>query len=155
MHVARALARSRTFRGPTLRKVELTAPYMHDGRCATLEDVIEHHALAGVMGSNADAAICRLGLAAEEKLALIECLRSLTDREFVTRDWARCSAPLPRTEASARPRLSPAARFAHGRIALQHGDLLTALQTLDAAHDHDIARRHGAAHGDEIAVGGD
>ena len=37
---------------PTLRNVELTAPYMHDGRFATLEDVIEHYN-SGVKQSSA------------------------------------------------------------------------------------------------------
>ena len=35
------------FRAPTLRNIELTAPYMHDGSIATLEDVIEHYARGG------------------------------------------------------------------------------------------------------------
>lgn len=35
------------FRPPTLRNVELTAPYMHDGSLATLEDVIRHYAAGG------------------------------------------------------------------------------------------------------------
>ena len=35
------------FRAPTLRNIELTAPYMHDGSVATLEDAIEHYAAGG------------------------------------------------------------------------------------------------------------
>ena len=31
------------FKSPSLRNVEFTGPYMHDGRLATLEDVIEHY----------------------------------------------------------------------------------------------------------------
>src|SRR5690606_2793154 len=32
------------FRAPTLRNIELTAPYMHDGSLATLDDVLDHYA---------------------------------------------------------------------------------------------------------------
>jgi cytochrome c peroxidase len=35
------------FRAPTLRSIALTAPYMHDGSLATLEDVIDHYAAGG------------------------------------------------------------------------------------------------------------
>ncbi|WP_321538862.1 hypothetical protein [Flavobacterium piscinae] len=31
------------FKTSTLRNIELTAPYMHDGRFATLEEVVEHY----------------------------------------------------------------------------------------------------------------
>ncbi|MEA2163105.1 MAG: cytochrome c peroxidase [Thermoanaerobaculia bacterium] len=61
------------FRVPTLRNVELTAPYMHDGSIATLDDVIRRYAVAR-----------KLTLSVEEQADLAEFLRSLTDREFVT-----------------------------------------------------------------------
>jgi cytochrome c peroxidase len=86
------------FHVPTLRNIELTAPYMHDGRFATLEQVIEHYVAGGQhleRGTNVlvDAAIRRLDLTVEEKEALIEFLHSLTDQEFVSRDYAReCGA---------------------------------------------------------------
>ena len=35
------------FRAPTLRNVAVTAPYMHDGSVATLQDAIEHYATGG------------------------------------------------------------------------------------------------------------
>src|SRR4029077_16587885 len=35
------------FKAPTLRNIALTAPYMHDGSIATLEEVIEHYATGG------------------------------------------------------------------------------------------------------------
>jgi cytochrome c peroxidase len=35
------------FRVPTLRNVALTAPYMHDGSLASLEQVIDHYARGG------------------------------------------------------------------------------------------------------------
>ena len=36
------------FKTPTLREISKTAPYMHDGRFATLEDVIGHYNKGGV-----------------------------------------------------------------------------------------------------------
>jgi cytochrome c peroxidase len=75
------------FRVPTLRNVALTAPYMHDGRFATLEEVIGHY-VAG--GRHADAAgvidsqIRPLDLSAEEKSDLVEFLQGLTDEQFAS-----------------------------------------------------------------------
>lgn len=80
------------FRVPTLRNIELTAPYMHDGRFETLERVIEHYAAGGrperSERSPVDPAIRQLDLTAQEKTALVEFLRSLTDAEFTARDYA-------------------------------------------------------------------
>ena len=42
------------FRSPTLRNIELTAPYMHDGRFATLEEVIDHYNFGGHNSSTID-----------------------------------------------------------------------------------------------------
>jgi cytochrome c peroxidase len=68
------------FRVPTLRNIELTAPYMHDGSIATLEDVIARYVTAR-----------KLTLDASERADLAAFLRSLTDREFVAD--ARFAAP--------------------------------------------------------------
>jgi cytochrome c peroxidase len=80
------------FRVPTLRNIELTAPYMHDGRFGTLEAVIDHYVSGGQAHGvrEVEAAIRPLDLTADEKQALIVFLRSLTDAEFVKRDWAAC-----------------------------------------------------------------
>jgi cytochrome c peroxidase len=68
------------FRVPTLRNVELTGPYMHDGSITTLEEVVERY----------DAARA-LQLTAREKGDLVEFLLALTDWAFVTDE--RLSAP--------------------------------------------------------------
>jgi cytochrome c peroxidase len=73
------------FRVPTLRNVALTAPYMHDGRFATLEQVIDHYAAGGRHAGSigvVDSQIRPLDLSAEEKRDLVEFLEGLTDREF-------------------------------------------------------------------------
>ncbi len=73
------------FRVPTLRNIALTAPYMHDGRFATLEQVIEHYAAAGKHAESVgvvDSQIRQLDLSPEEKRDLIEFLKNLTDPAF-------------------------------------------------------------------------
>ncbi|WP_233243723.1 methanobactin export MATE transporter MbnM [Bacterioplanes sanyensis] len=83
------------FRPPTLRNIELTAPYMHDGSIATLEQVIEFYAAGGRhIESGANAGDGRInpyksdfvsGFEAteQEKQDLINFLHSLTDYEFI------------------------------------------------------------------------
>ena len=84
------------FKAPTLRNVEVTAPYMHDGSIATLEEVIDHYAAGGrTITSGPNAGIGSLSplksgfmggftLTPEERRGLLDYLRSLTDREFLT-----------------------------------------------------------------------
>jgi cytochrome c peroxidase len=67
-----------TFKTPTLRNVALTAPYMHDGSLATLEDVIEHYNKGGNPNSNLDPDIHPLHLSGTQKQDLVEFLKSLT-----------------------------------------------------------------------------
>ncbi len=79
------------FKTGSLRNIELTAPYMHDGRFQTLGDVIDHYD-TGVMNS-ADldnrlrvqgGQVRRLNLTAAERQALIDFLLTLTDNNFIT-----------------------------------------------------------------------
>ncbi|HLA63526.1 MAG TPA: cytochrome c peroxidase [Rhodothermales bacterium] len=75
------------FKTGSLRNVELTAPYMHDGRFATLEAVVQHYD-SGVRDSpNLDPILrqpLRLNLTAAERAALVAFLRTLTDRSVTT-----------------------------------------------------------------------
>ncbi|WP_299823801.1 cytochrome c peroxidase [uncultured Pontibacter sp.] len=76
------------YKTPTLRNIALTAPYMHDGRFTTLEQVLEHYA-SGVIASATLAPELqkqeRLGipLTQAEKESIIQFLGTLTDEEFV------------------------------------------------------------------------
>jgi len=70
------------FRVPTLRNVALTAPYMHDGSVASLEQVIDHYARGGRKSPHQDSRIRPLSLSPTERADLVAFLRSLTDREF-------------------------------------------------------------------------
>ena len=72
------------FRAPSLRNIALTAPYMHDGSLATLEEVIDHYAAGGKMDHPNKSRILRpFRLTDGEKHDLIEFLRSLTDQELL------------------------------------------------------------------------
>ena len=68
------------FRPPSLRNIAVTAPYMHDGSFATLEDVIDHYAAGGRMSHPNKSHILRpFRLSAAERADLVEFLKSLTD----------------------------------------------------------------------------
>jgi cytochrome c peroxidase len=77
--VTHRAADARAFRTPSLRNVALTAPYMHDGSLATLEDVLDHYIAGGWPADVAqDARIRPLPLAPEDRAAVVAFLRSLT-----------------------------------------------------------------------------
>lgn len=69
------------FRVPSLRNVALTAPYMHDGSLATLEDVVAWYDGGGGEDPARDASLKPLGLDATAKRQLVAFLRTLTSGE--------------------------------------------------------------------------
>ena len=71
------------FKTPTLRNIELTAPYMHNGSLNTLEDVVRYFNAGGGHGPNKDARIRELSLTEDEQRQLIAFLKCLTDWNFV------------------------------------------------------------------------
>jgi cytochrome c peroxidase len=76
-----------TFKIPTLRNVALTAPYMHDGRFTTLEQVIEHYNTGAKNHPNRGIQIPDGGykfLATADKAAIIAFLKTLTDQSLIT-----------------------------------------------------------------------
>jgi cytochrome c peroxidase len=84
------------FRVPTLRNVAITAPYMHDGRFATLREVVDHYA-GGSDPANPSKLVRGFAATEEEKADLIAFLESLTDRESLASPeladpWVRGSA---------------------------------------------------------------
>ncbi|GAB2783768.1 cytochrome c peroxidase [Rhabdobacter roseus] len=78
-----------TFRVPSLRNVEATLPYMHDGRFTTLEQVLDYYA-SGVQDTpnldpifkQADGSL-GIPLTADEKAKIIAFLKTLTDTDFL------------------------------------------------------------------------
>jgi cytochrome c peroxidase len=84
------------FRAPTLRNVGVTAPYMHDGSIATLEEVVAFYAAGGRQITSGPLAgdgrlnpfksplIDNIDLTAQEQADLVAFLRTFTDRGFLT-----------------------------------------------------------------------
>ena len=66
------------FKTPSLRNIERTAPYFHDGSVATLEAVVALYNTASQLTQNRDAVIAPLGLNATEERALVAYLKTLT-----------------------------------------------------------------------------
>jgi cytochrome c peroxidase len=99
-------------RVPTLRNVALTAPYMHDGRFATLAAVLEHYSAIGARahatrGTHYDPRLPRSALTDSERAELIAFLESLTDEAFVGR-FAAAGRAAASTAASSTAPAAPA-----------------------------------------------
>lgn len=82
------------FKSPSLKSIALTAPYMHDGRFKTLEEVVEHYN-SGVqphpnlspplrLPGPGPIQVRRLNLTASDKAALVAFLKTLTDDRLLT-----------------------------------------------------------------------
>jgi len=82
------------FKIPTLRNIEMTAPYMHDGRFSTLEEVIEHYNSGIQAHPNLDDRLTVEGqiggtpkhynMTTYQKQSLVAFLKTLTDHSFLT-----------------------------------------------------------------------
>jgi cytochrome c peroxidase len=68
----------KAFRTPALRELRYTAPYMHNGTLATLDDVVEFYDRGGGSASPKSPMLKPLGLAEDEKRALVAFLESLS-----------------------------------------------------------------------------
>ena len=68
------------FKTPTLREVSRTAPYMHDGSLATLEEVVQFYREGGRPSPHLDAHIAPIEMSDEEAANLVAFLRALTPR---------------------------------------------------------------------------
>ena len=81
--VTKVLFDNGKFRAPTLYNIALTAPYMHDGRFKTLEEVIEHYNSGGHYALNKDAFLRPLNLTKKQKAQLLAFLNTLTDTSYL------------------------------------------------------------------------
>jgi cytochrome c peroxidase len=75
------------FKTPSLRNIARTAPYMHDGRFATLEEVVEHYSSGVRRTPTLDPNLAKhpaggLQLTPQEKADLVAFLKTLTDDSF-------------------------------------------------------------------------
>ncbi len=84
------------FKTTTLRNIELTAPYMHDGRFATLEEVVEHynsgiqaHPTLSPALTDANGNPIQLNFTDAQKAALVAFMKTLTDPSIATEEkWS-------------------------------------------------------------------
>jgi cytochrome c peroxidase len=67
------------FKVPTLRNIAITAPYMHDGRLKSLEEVMNHYNMGGNPGFNVNPNVRSLNLSKQDISDLIAFLHTLTD----------------------------------------------------------------------------
>ena len=77
------------FKVPSLRNIEKTAPYMHDGRFYTLEAVLNHYSNGVQNNLNLDSSLNTNGtlgipLTNDQKAKIIAFLKTLTDQQFLT-----------------------------------------------------------------------
>jgi len=91
------------FKTPSLRNVALTAPYMHDGRFNTLEDVIQHYATGVKRSATLDPNLAKhpdggVPLTEGDQRALVAFLKSLTDERY----RAKMASLTPPTELAPR-----------------------------------------------------
>jgi len=76
------------FKTPTLREIEHTAPYMHDGSLQTLEEVVDFYDKGGIKNKNLDEKIKPLHLADQDKKDLVAFLKALSGE-----GWQNLKAP--------------------------------------------------------------
>lgn len=72
------------FKPPTLRNLVFTAPYMHDGRFNTIEEVIDHYASGGKNSPNKSSFMFNLVLTESQKADILAFLLTLTDSTTLT-----------------------------------------------------------------------
>ncbi len=73
------------FRIPSLRNIVYSAPYMHDGRFETLEEVVEHYNSGGGLAINKDPLMRPLGLTESQKQDILNFLTALNDEAFMNK----------------------------------------------------------------------
>jgi cytochrome c peroxidase len=89
--VTRDLTEIGAFKTSTLRNIELTAPYMHDGSLKTLEEVVQFYNNGGRLHETdpvpelLSGGIRPLNLTEEQQADLVEFLKALTSPEFASK----------------------------------------------------------------------
>lgn len=72
------------FKVPSLRNVEMTYPYMHDGRFRTLDQVLDHYGNGKYFTVNFDQSLNKTaGLTKQERADIVAFLKTLTDKTFL------------------------------------------------------------------------
>jgi cytochrome c peroxidase len=88
MRITELITDKNKFKVPSLRNIEATKPYMHDGRFQTLDEVLNHYTNTVTNTQNLDPILQQNGklgiaLTEPEKAQIIAFLKTLTDRKFL------------------------------------------------------------------------
>ena len=156
-------AYNHAFKVPTLRNIELTAPYMHNGTLETLEEVVDFYSDGGGRGNGFDVPqiddkIRRFRLSWEERADLVAFLRALTDESRLPEepigvpsklDWIKHKVPRVFKAPSGPPSLE---REAEERAPTVHtvrpGDSIQA--AVDAARPGDTIEVHAGVYSETV-----
>lgn len=89
--ITQAAIHKNSFKTPTIRNIELTAPYMHNGVYKTMEEVIDFYDQGGGLGlgfnlPNQTLPEDKLNLSDKEKKQLIAFMKTLTDKKFLNKN---------------------------------------------------------------------
>jgi len=138
-------AADHAFKTPTLRELAWTAPYMHNGSLATLDEVVLHYEKGGVARPTRSKDLpVKLRLTDSERadlLAFLQALSSETPPQPSTEPWVgggRPPSPTPPASASVVSQLDKA--FTPGRVRLNAGQALTVLN--DDTRTHNVRIFH-------------
>jgi cytochrome c peroxidase len=133
-------AADHAFKTPTLRELAWTAPYMHDGSLATLEDVLRHYEGGGVPRATRSTDLpAKLRLSDDERadlVAFLESLSSETPPQPSTEPWVAGGRPIstpPPEDATAVSQINKT--FAPGHVRINAGEPLTVLNDDTRTHN--------------------
>lgn len=133
-------AADRAFKTPTLRELVWTAPYMHDGSLATLDDVVRHYGKGGVRRPTRSKDLPRnLKLTEKERadlIAFLEALSSDAPPRPSTEAWVGSGQPAPPPPPKDTTIVSQANKlFAPAHVRIQSGQTLTVLNDDTRTHN--------------------
>jgi cytochrome c peroxidase len=133
-------AADHAFKTPTLRELAWTAPYMHDGSLATLEDVLRHYEKGGVARPTLSRDLPQdLRLSASERadlIAFLETLSSDQPPQPSQEPWVGNQEPASLPAPANTRRISQAdKKFAPAHIRLKAGETLTVLNDDKRTHN--------------------
>jgi len=133
-------AADHAFKTPTLRELAWTAPYMHDGSLATLDDVVRHYESGGVARSTRSRDLPqRLALSDKERsdlVAFLEALSSETPPQPSREAWVNAAMPAARASPADTTLVSQANKlFRPPYVRVRSGELLTVLNDDTRTHN--------------------
>ena len=136
----------RSFKTPTLRELVWTAPYMHDGSLATLEDVVRHYEQGGEIRASRSPDMPKpFKLSHDERAALVAFLETLSSETVPspsTEAWVGRPAVPPAVVPTATRAISQRDKiFSPGAIKARKGQSITILNNDTRTHNVRIVDR--------------